>query len=65
MLQGASTFTPPATVAAYLEERGKTGGVVRARFGNIAAGLIQVQKPESPMRRPAKATRRSRSCIPL
>ena len=44
MLQGASTFAPPATVAAYLDERGKGGGVVRARFGNVAAGLINVQK---------------------
>jgi len=44
MLQGASTFAPPATIAAYLDERGKAGGVVRARFGNVAAGLIEVRK---------------------
>jgi len=40
----APTFTPPATVDSYLEERGNAGGLVRARFGNIAAGTINVRK---------------------
>lgn len=41
-LMGAATFVPPATVRDYLAGRGKRGGPVRARFGTLASGVINV-----------------------
>jgi Domain of unknown function (DUF4157) len=42
-LAGTPTFSPPATVASYLDERARAGGDVRVRLGGIAAGVIRVR----------------------
>ncbi len=42
-LDGTSTFTPPASVQSWLEQRGNQGDVP-VKLGNLAAGNIQVRK---------------------
>ena len=42
-LAGTPTFSPPASVVSYLDERASAGGDVRVRLGEIAAGLIRVR----------------------
>jgi hypothetical protein len=45
-LAGTPSFTPPAAVISYLDERGSAGGDVRVRLGEIAAGVIRVRAHE-------------------
>jgi hypothetical protein len=45
-LGGTPTFTPPAAVAGYLEQRASAGGDVRVRLGGVAAGVIRVRLHE-------------------
>ena len=40
----AATFEPTAEIASYLEIQGRRGGEVRVRLGNLAAGVIPVNK---------------------
>ena len=42
-LAGTPTFSPPASVVSYLDERAQAGGDVRVRLGGIAAGVIRVR----------------------
>ena len=42
-LAGTPTFSPPASVVSYLDERASAGGDVRVRLGGIAAGVVRVR----------------------